>query len=392
MINRLKKIKINDFFSIFIFIFIFPISIFYKFYLKFTKKRIWVICEDKNTARDNGYHFFKYMQIKHPEINSYYAIDKKSSAYNNIKKYRNTINFGGFKHWLLYLSSEYNISNQKSGNPSPALFYILHVKLNLFNNRVFLQHGITKDDSPWLYYKNTKFKYFICGAKREYNYIKEKFGYPAGSVIYTGFARFDNLHSNNINQKQILIMPTWRNWLNSYNSSLSEEKFKETDFYINWNNLLNEEKFIKFINDNNVKVLFYPHKNIQKYLKLFNSKSNRIQFLDCNYNIQKALKESALLITDYSSVYMDFAYMKKMTIYFQFDYEEYRKKQLQTGYFDYNKDSFGPVLNDYKDVYKQIVSYYKNGIPNKYKNKMNLFFEKCDSSNCERIFNTLNKL
>ena len=389
MIKRLKMIKFKDILSIFIFIIILPISLIYRLFLKIRKKDLWLICEDKNTARDNGYHFFKYMRTNHKDINCYYAIDKKSKAYDNVKEYGNIINYGSLKHWIFYLSSKYNISNQKSGNPSPAFFYFLHVKLGLFKNRVFLQHGITNDDSPWLYYKNTKFKFFICGAKREYEYIKDKFGYPNKNVIYTGFARFDNLHDNKTIDKQILIMPTWRNWLNNYDYTTNDESFKKTSFYINWNNLLNNKEFISFIEKNNIKVLFYPHRNIQKYLHLFKSNCKNIEFLDCDYNIQKALKESNLLITDYSSVYMDFAYMKKMTIYFQFDYEEYREKQLQTGYYDYKRDSFGPVLSNDNDTVKEIIEFYKNGINKEYLNRMNSFFEKCDSNNCKRIYNCL---
>ena len=124
--------------------------------------------ESEMTARDNGYNFFIFLNNKHPEINSYYVINKTCNDYEKVKKYKNVINYGTFKHWLYYMSAYRNISNNKNANPNNLVFYIVHIFLNLYNNRVFLQHGITKDNSPWLYYKNTKFKYFICGAKREY--------------------------------------------------------------------------------------------------------------------------------------------------------------------------------------------------------------------------------
>ena len=73
----------------------------------------------------------------------------------------------------------------------------------MLNNRVFLQHGITKDDAIMFYYKNTYFKYFICGAKKEFEYINEKFGYPDNNVIYTGFPRFDSLHNIDVNKNKI---------------------------------------------------------------------------------------------------------------------------------------------------------------------------------------------
>ena len=43
------------------------------------------------------------------------------------------------------------------------------------------------------------------------------------------------------------------------------------------------------------------------------------------FDYQKILIKSSLLITDYSSVFFDFSYMKKPIIYTQFDYELHRK-------------------------------------------------------------------
>lgn len=136
-----------------------------------------------------------YMCEKHPEVNCKYVIRKSSgAAYDIIMKLgKKPIETSSFAHYISYLASKWNISNHKNGNTNQIFFYILHVSLGLIKNRVFLQHGITKDDAPWLYYKNTKFRYYICGAQREYEYIKKTFGYPENHVVLTGFPRFDTL-------------------------------------------------------------------------------------------------------------------------------------------------------------------------------------------------------
>ena len=388
--SNLKYIKLKDILSFFIFILMIIPSLIFRLYLAIRKRKLLLVTESGNTARDNGYHFYKYVRTEHPEDYCFYVIDKKCNDYNKVKEYGNIIQFGSLKHWLYYMSAKYNISNQKNGNPDAPLFYVVHVILGLYNNRVFLQHGITKDDADWLYYKNCKFKYFICGAKREYDFIKEKFGYPEGNVIYTGFARFDNLYDNNINDKQILIMPTWRNWLGRETNSLGEKfVFEETDYYKNWNGLLNDEKFIKYIEKNNLKVLFYPHMNMQKFLDSFKVKSNNIEIVSMDTDIQKVLKESSIMITDYSSVYMDFAYMNKPVLYYQFDYEEYREKQYQDGYYDYQKDGFGPICKSKEDLINSFIDIYSNGLPKNYYDRMNEFFEIRDQKNCERIYKYL---
>lgn len=43
------------------------------------------------------------------------------------------------------------------------------------------------------------------------------------------------------------------------------------------------------------------------------------------YDVQQLLKESLLLITDYSSVFFDMMYMNKPVIFYQFDENQYRK-------------------------------------------------------------------
>lgn len=395
IISSFKFIEFYDIVSIFIFIIMIPISLIYRLINKIKGKEIWLICEDGKSARDNGYHLFKYIREKHPEEACYYVIDKKSSAYNRVKQYDNIIQFRSFKHWLYYMSAKWNIGIQKNGNPDQILFYILHVYLNLYKNRVFLQHGITKDLSEWIFYKNTKFRYFICGAKKEYEYIKENFGYPELNVKYIGFARFDNLYDNNINPKQILVIPTWRNWLKETNSLGQKYNITETQFYISWMKLLNSDEFIDFIEKNDLKVLFYPHINMMRFIDEFKFKSKNIIKLSLDTDLQTVMKESAFMITDYSSVYMDFAYMEKPIIYYQFDIEEYRKGHLKEGYFKYERDGFGPVCKKYDEVVDYLNKVYQDNnfvIEEEYLNKMREFFELKDQKNCERHYKLLKEM
>lgn len=388
--SKIKYIKLQDILGIFLFLITFIPAGLYKLYLKISKQEMWLICEQKNTARDNGYFFYIYMCQNHPEIKCLYAINKKSKYYNKVKEYGKIISWGSIEHYFYYLSSTKNISAHKDGNPNQLLFTILHIYLNLYNNRIFLQHGIIKDDIPMFYYKNTKFKGFICGAKKEYDYVCFKYGYPKGSVVYSGLARFDSLVDKSQNRKLIAIIPTWRNWLGRDTNILAKQiSFEETEYYKRWNGLLNSKEFNDLIENNNIEVIFYPHIQMQKYIKYFNKSSKNIKIIDINnLDIQDLLKQASLLITDYSSVYFDFAYMNKPTIYYQFDYNEYREKQLQEGYFDYQQDGFGPICQNEYDIIKNVGSYIKNDFKQKekYISRHNIFFEKKDNKNCERIY------
>ena len=390
ILKKMRYFKFQDLIAPFIFIIMLIPSLIFRITNRIKKRQLWLVCEDGNTARDNGYHFYKYVREKHEKDYCFYVIDKNKDDYKKVEKYRNIIQFKSLKHWLYYLSADYNISNHKHGNPCQSFFYLVHVILGWYKNRVFLQHGITVNDSPWIYYKNTKFRYFICGAKQEYEFIKEKFGYPEENVIYTGFPRFDNLYNNKVNEKQILIMPTWRNWLGG--NYIKDEQFKDTEYYKTWNKLLNDNDLINFIEKNNYIIYFYPHQHTQKFLHLFNTNSKNIKIINnSTKDIQELLKESKILITDYSSVFMDFAYMNKPMIFYQFDYAEYRKKQLQEGYFSYKENGFGPVVEKQKDIVNTIIDTLNNGTNQEYMKRIDNFFELKDQKNCERIYLYLKK-
>ena len=78
----------------------------------------------------------------------------------------------------------------------------------------------------------------------------------------------------------------------------------------------------------------------------------------CNY--QYNIIKSSLLITDYSSVFFDYGYLKKPIIYAHFDYGEYRNNHFEKGYFDYISDGFGPVCQDINCVVNEIIYEIEN--------------------------------
>lgn len=399
ILHEFNYVTWYDIYQIILFIIAIPISFVFKIYISIGKKEIWLICEDRNEARDNGFYFFEYLNKYHKEIDSYYAISKKSKDYEKVSRVGKVIRYGSIKHWIYYLNAKYNISSQKSGKPSAAICYVLEVTGILRNKRIFLQHGITINKQDWLNYKNTKMRLFVCGAEPEYNYIKENFGYPEGYVKYLGFSRFDNYHNIDVNIKQIVFMPTWREWIASKNEYSSEygngNDFKNTEYYKKCMELIENKKLIEFLERNKLIFYFYPHRNMQKYINDFKSDSKRIKIVgNQNSEIKDLLVESAVMITDYSSVSMDFAYMKKPIIYYQFDEEKFRKAQYQKGYFDYRKDGFGKVFQEANDIVNELIRIYDNNmkVDKRYEERHKKFFTLYDNKNNERIFEEIKKI
>ena len=395
LINKLRLVKFKDIYSIIFFLFAIPFA----FCLRLYKKNIWLICESDNEARDNGYWLFKYICDNKHECLPVYAINKKSIDYNKVKDLGIVINYGGLIHWIYYLAAQVNISTQKGGKPNAAICYALEISGILKNKRVFLQHGITLSNAKWLYYNETKMRLFICGALPEYEYVLEKFNYPKDYVKYLGFCRFDSLHNYKLKQRQILVMPSWREWL-SYNTIARDKfnyngDFKSSKYFKSWNSFLKSNKLKEILEIYNCTLIFYPHRNMQPFLKYFESNNDRIKLASWeNYDVQELLKESELLITDYSSVCMDFSYMKKPCIYYQFDLTEFREGQYEEGYFDYARNGFGKAVNEEKDLLFQLEEIIKNDfkLDDFYENRIKAFFPINDSMNCKRTYDEILKI
>ena len=152
ILDKLKMVKWSDLLHIFKFL----LAIRFALICKCRHRDRWLICDYELEARDNPYWLFKYIREKHPEQEIVYAIDYDSPDYQRVAVLGPTVRYGSLKHWIYYLAASKNISSQKGGKPNAAICYVLEVSGLLKNTRIFLQHGIIKDDLSYLYYKNTK--------------------------------------------------------------------------------------------------------------------------------------------------------------------------------------------------------------------------------------------
>lgn len=61
--SKLKYVKLKDVLACFVFLFMLPAALIAKIFIR----NFWLVGEEKNEARDNGYWFFKYVRENHPE-------------------------------------------------------------------------------------------------------------------------------------------------------------------------------------------------------------------------------------------------------------------------------------------------------------------------------------
>lgn len=357
------------------------ITLIFRFIFKFLKtKDFWIISERGYDARDNAYYFYEYLKREHPEQKVYYVIDSKSADYYKVKE--DAIEYKSIKTLIKIFMASKIISTHYG-----KIVFGLREKYfrlsGLQNKFYFLQHGIIGNFLAGLHYDNASMNAFFCGAYPEYNYVKNFFGHPDGVVKYTGLARFDNLHDLNT-KKQIVVMPTWRSWCSI--------DFEKSQYFKCWMEFLNDKSLLKALEEHNVNLVFYPHFAVQKNIHLFNSESKNVTIASfADYDVQSLLKESALLITDYSSVHFDFAYMRKPVLYYQFDSEKFFSEHYNKGFFDYKTMGFGKVCDTHREIIDTVVSFMNKSfvLESDYAERINEFFPLHDVENCERIYNII---
>ena len=194
-------------------------------------RNIWLLGERIDTAQENGYQLFKYLQDK--PVEAYYVIDEESKDYKKIMHEENVLVFGSKKHYEISLKAGVLLCTHDFENILP---YKPAKEFFNYNEtyKVFLQHGVL-GRKPAEYHKkyyDDPFDIFIVSSDSEkYDVVVNTMGYEENEVKVTGLARFDRLPMNH-RGKDILLMPTWRDWINT------DERFLNSEYYYRYKNLL----------------------------------------------------------------------------------------------------------------------------------------------------------
>ncbi|MFL4474806.1 CDP-glycerol glycerophosphotransferase family protein [Paeniglutamicibacter sp. MACA_103] len=284
------------------------------------RKPVWLIGELPYKAQDNGYHFFRYIRENHPEIDAYYVLDLASPEYENVRPLGNVIGYQSKDHFEIALAADRIIGSHHPDYLYPTRHPSFMAKSRA--GKVFLQHGVmgTKWMVPNYGKKSAGFHtdLFCVSSDRERSYIVKDFGYDPGEVVVTGLPRFDALFDTDVpvEPRQVLIIPTWRDWLQN------EEGFIDSDYFQQWNDFLHDPALAKLVRENQLELVFCLHPNMQHLRSHFAGAPVRIVGQG-EIDVQFLMKQSAAMVTDYSSVGFDFSFLDKPVHYFQFDRERF---------------------------------------------------------------------
>lgn len=360
------------------------------------RRKTWILFEAlSSTAQDNAYVFFRWLlENNRTENVPYYLIRRDSPQFDELAPFRkNVIEYGTFRHLFELLACRALVSSQGREHA-----YYLYAKSSLYKRAllkkplVFLQHGVTAfKRSPFQKTPRTPgtADLIIAVSEEEKRIMVNQWRYDPGEVEVTGFPRFDVLedHSREQPHPLVLVMPTWRAWL----ADLDEVAFRETSFYRSYQGLLDSPELHRWLDENDAELAFLGHVRIAGQSGIFHTRHPRVRLVEFGAEpVNVLLMKAALLVTDYSSVAWDFAYMGKQVHFFRFDLPKYLA--VHGSYVDLEKPDFGVVHKDLGQLITALTSTELIDDPKTVEDRraaMSRAFAYSDKNNSERVYQAI---
>ncbi|HJQ06358.1 MAG TPA: CDP-glycerol glycerophosphotransferase family protein, partial [Nocardioides sp.] len=215
----------------------------------------------------------------------------------------------------------------------------------------------------------------------------------------TGLPRFDRLHEKaqaitGAACDLILVAPTWRNWLvpplePGSQRRVIDRHFFDTEYARSWTEFLRRPELAELAERTGRRVAFLPHPNIQPVLEKMDLPDHVLRLSFDGADVQEYFARSAVLVTDYSSMAFNAAYMDRPVVYFQFDEAEVfgGAHVGKRGYFDYRKHGYGPVATTLDDAVTSVVEGLAHGPDpaEPYLSRIRESFPERDGQCCERV-------
>lgn len=347
------------------------------------RRPIWLVGELPYKAQDNGLHFFRYLRAQHPEIDAYYVIERDSPERSNLAGLDHVLDFGSPEHFQVALRADRFIGTHHADYLYPTRHPAFKRKAH--GVRVFLQHGVmgTKWMVPNYGKRSAGFStdLFLVSSAREQEYIVGDFGYDMEETAITGLPRFDALFSADQvpRSRQLLVIPTWRDWLQS------DEAFAESEYLREWNAFLRSPELAALVSEQGLEVVFCLHPNMQRFRHYFAGVPARI-VSQGEIDVQSLMKQSAAMVTDYSSVGFDFSFLGRPVLYFQFDRSRFLGRK--GSHLDLDRELPGKISTTVAELLADVQAVADRGftMTDEARRRSRRFLAFADQNNCERVF------
>jgi CDP-glycerol glycerophosphotransferase (TagB/SpsB family) len=329
--------------------------VFFKFFRNrndLKKRAIWLVGERKGLCgKDNGYHFFQYCRRHAPERAIYFLVSPASRYYEQLAGDKHIVPYGSDQHLLYLLAAKVVLFSDSPIDVQYRTRFFLKKKF-----KVFLAHGVWSLKKVPSYHWKTgtvgkNIDLFVVASNWEKTWVEQHYHFPSDHIAVTGFSRYDALNQSKAPKREIILMPTWRRSL----QDLSPHQLRSSAFFQFYDSFLRSEKLQAILQRYNLNLSFIPHQHMRSYYRHPSTPkpdSPRIRFFTEDHNVQTHLIEGSIMITDYSSVAFDFAYLEKPVLFCYIPSSPPHTEEPSRRYLEEN--ALGPVVDDTTDLIREI--------------------------------------
>lgn len=362
-------------------------------YPVYSHKNIWLTFDKLYKGGDCGEYFYKYMCTrKDTDVIPAYVIREDVPDAKRLKK--EGYPFLPYKSWkqkLMYMHAKMIFATHSSVHSFCGFskWEVRFIQDRLRAVNTCIQHGLSVQDLTFDSNRivNNNKRYYCASRYEVENLSRPAYDYDPDVLRLTGIPRYDGLI--NQDKKQILITPTWRAYI-AMPAVMGESRpynpdFKNTDYYRIFQSLLENKKLSDMAAKTGYKIVYLLHPVIGSQKEDFRP-ANDIEIVSAvDVNYEKILTESSLMVTDYSGVQFDFAYMRKPVVYF---HPPKLPPHYEEGGFFYDTQGFGEICKEIDELVDVLCGYMESGCQLKefYRARQDDFFAFEDLESCRRIY------
>ncbi len=360
---------------------------------------IWLIGERNDTAQDNGRALFRYIRATHQKRRAYYIIERGAPNAAHVTGSGHVVWRNSIRHRVLALHADaligsHDIDQYLLPGAWVGQDYQAELAWRIGSKRVYLKHGVQVGSANWFSLAQKGLDMVIATGEREAAFIRTITGY-GHQVRITGHPRHDLLEPRRP-ARRVVLMPTWRRYLvPSDGTADATEPFIGSAYATFFHELLGHPRLHEALEHHDYLLELYPHHNMDALHRAFVPTSQRISVSSFrSREVKDAILESALFITDWSSVVFDAAYAGRAVIHAPFDEDEFRSRHHGNGWFDVDADGFGPVARTVSGLIECIEAYLASDCVREpiYSARVDRFFAHRDRYNSRRVLDAIDEL
>jgi hypothetical protein len=335
----------------------------------------WVLIDRIDDADDSAEVLFRFLRRHKRQINAWFVVRKDTPDYRRLRNdgYRRVIPHGSLRWKLLMLNCTQLVSSHANVSITrpPAITTLVEPQWRL----AFLQHGVMKDDlSDWLNPKD--FDVFVTSTPAEYESVVadgSPYRYGERETVLTGLPRFDRVLAVGRRfpperRDLLLLAPTWRTWLVERSTETDVPRVdpavvSDSEFGRQWLSLVGSSGLRELAERHGLTVGLLLHPNLQSIGDQL-AVPEHVHLLGfAGEDIRETFARARVLVTDYSSMAFNAAYIERPVVYFQFDRDRVRSGEHlgRPGYFDYARDGFGPLTESREQALAAIEDAVEKG-------------------------------